>query len=971
MKKKKVMKLAYLLMGIALLLSSCSEDLFTGGSDSNEDVTISLAYSDVSPRDIVVNSRATPQEERHLDNLYIYIFDGNGNLKGYKGIEGEDSLNQNTSSSNSSNSSNKGVITGIETRSGDSYIYAVANISTGLYPVETSNGTVEPNKLPINLDENKARAGEYEFTLDQLKALTFNRSSRNTIQISSAFLMSGAVQEGKPVNITPAGTIENGENGENDIRLSRIVSKVKFTIKEKTGDGVTRSFKLDNYSIMNIAMKGTLIGNIDGNKKYNISNDKDVSNIKGLTLGVNDVDSTGAECFEAYLPENLQEPQKSVNNQAMRENDGMLISKEFINAPKYGTYVVLKGKYEETQNGSTKTANVTYYVHLGNCSADYNDYNVERNSMYTFNITVAGVNKIIVEAKQKEGENEQPGAEGVVMKYGDIGKNLTLDSHYEYMVMRFYQNNIQELKKAGKGYFYQVYALGKHTDVINVGATTDGNKNDVDTSWIQFAIKCSRDNSSSTYSTDKTSRGTACSYPGTEYSSDLYTVENFLKYLYDNSESTSIWTGSDSIGNYVDATCFVSENYYKDRSWDEYVNDVDKRAFYVANKVWVSKDKRSVYAGAQYGLTQHNIQTFYDRNQADSVIAYGCETINDEEKPDGGSDYNIKDKADGSNGNEFWDGRANMMEDIFDEHGKPVKTWDDLKNTRDNLYHSLRIACMRRNRDLNGDGNISDDEIRWYAPATQQYAGLWIGEEIMSTESKLFNKSTKILKYGSNKERMVYYSSTRDAESYLSEEGMATSNMNKGYGGFSPKYVRCVRNLKSWELGYAKTPDPYYSYDSGTKTVTLDKVDEDALNITGEQGELFDHTERDEGNKPAKKFTIANSIWKTPYNYKGTTIDPTPENVYNGKYWCYGRYSENNKKNWRVPNQREFCIMAMVSTDDDKIDVKWTACRTHFSNMNFRQSWTYNHIDDDSKNKGAVTMSLKGVSGVRCIKVLK
>lgn len=964
MKKKKVMKLAYLLMGVALLLCSCSEDLFTGGSESNEDVTISLAYSDVSPRDIVVNSRATPEEESHLNNLYIYIFDGNGNLKGYKGIEGEENLTQNTSSS-----TNKGVITGIKTRSGDSYIYAVANIYTGLYPVETSNGTVEPNKLPINLDEDRASAGEYDFTLDQLKALTFNRNNPNTIQISSAFLMSGAVQEGKLVNITPAGTIENGGNDGNDIRLSRIVSKVKFTIKEKTGDGVKRSFKLDNYSIMNIAMKGTLIGNIDGNKKY-ISNDKeDFSNIKGLTLGVNDVDSTGAECFEAYLPENLQEPQKSVNNQAMRENDGMLISKEFINAPKYGTYVVLKGKYEETQNGSTKTANVTYYVHLGNCSADYNDYNVVRNSMYTFNITVAGVNKIIVEAK-KEG-NEQPGAEGVVMEYGKMGKNLTLDSHYEYMVMRFYQNNIQELKKEGKGYFYQVYVLGKHTDVINVGATTDGNKNNVDTSWIQFAIKCSRDNSSSEYSTDKTSRGTACSYPGTEYSSDLYTVDNFLKYLYDNAESTSIWTGSDSKGNYVDATCFVSENYYKDRSWDEYVNDVDKRAFYVANQIWVSEDKRSVYAEAQYGLTQHNIQTFYDRSQAGSVTAYGCETINDEENSDGngGSNYNIKDKGDGSYGNEYWDGRANMKEDIFDTYGKPVKTWDDLKNPKDNLYLSLRIACMRRNRDLNGDGKISDDEIRWYAPATQQYAGLWIGEEIMSSESKLFNKSTKELIIDippkESSKRMIYYSSTRDAESFLSEEGMATSNANNANGLYSPKYVRCVRNLKSWDRGYDKTPDPYYSYIDSTKTVTLDKVDEDALNITGEQRELFDHTERDEGNKPAKKFTIAANIWKDYYDYNGTTMKPTVVNVYTGKYQCYGHYSENNgEKNWRVPNQREFCIMAMVAP----YDVKYKTCRTHFSNMNFRQSWTFNHIYD---GRGVVTMSLPLTWGVRCIKVLK
>ena len=948
------MKLAYLLMGVALLLSSCSEDLLTGGSDSNEDVTISLAYSDVSPRDIVVNSRSKTQEERHLDNLYIYIFDGNGNLKGYKGIEGEDNLNQNTSSSE------KEEITGIKTRSGDSYIYAVANISTGLYPVATSNGTVEPNKLPINLDEDKARAGEYEFTLDQLKALTFNRNNRNTIQISSAFLMSGAVQQGNLVNITPAGTIENGGN---DIRLSRIVSKVKFTIKEKTGDGVTRSFKLDNYSIMNIAMKGTLIGNIDGNDKKSINNDTDVSNIVGQTLSVNDVDETGAEYFKAYLPENLQEPKQSINVQAMREDDSKSIPKVFTNAPDYGTYVVLKGKYEETKDGSTKTANVTYYVHLGDCSVNYNDYNVERNCKYTFNITVAGVNKIIVEAK-KEG-NEQPGAEGVVMEYGNMGKNLTLDSHYEYMVMRFERKHIQNLKKYNLGYYYQVYALGKKTDPINVKdeANTQEHqqqRNGVDTNWIEFAIT-GRAGSKSSYGNENGGRGIPCDYPGNKHTMD---IETFLKMLYVNADNDSFWTN----GEYIDATCFVSENYYSNLRWDQYVNDVDKRAFYVASYVWVSKDTRSVYAKAQYGLTQHNIQTFYDRSQAGNVTAYGCETINDEEKPDGSdTGFDINDQIEGSNGNDLWDGRYNMKKDIFDKYGKPVKTWDELKR---NI--SLRIACMSRNRDLNGDGIISDDEIRWYAPATQQYAGLWIGEEIMSTESKLFKKSTKTLK--SNDDRMVYYSSTRDAESFLSEEGMSTGNYNDRNSPYRPKYVRCVRNLKSGEIGYAQKPDRYYSYARGTRTVTLDKVDHDALNITGEQGELFNHTERDEGNKPAKKFTIATNIWTGYYNYKGTTMKPLAENVYTGKYWCYGRYSENGKKNWRVPNQREFCIMTMVATDDPSCDVKWTACRTQFSNPNFfnKKSWTCNYIDDpNSQLKGVITMSLKNVWGVRCIKVLK
>ena len=933
------MKLAYLLMGVALLLSSCSEDIFPGGSESNEDVTISLAYSDVSPRDIVVNSRATDAEERHLDNLYIYIFDGNGNLKGYKGIEGADNLNQKTSSSN------KQQITGIKTRSGESYIYAVANISTGLYPVETSSGTVAANKLPINLNEETARAGGYDFTLDQLKALTFNRNN-TSIDITSAFLMSGAVQDGKLVNITTAGTIASGDNA---IRLSRIVSKVKFTIKAAKTTGVTRSFKLETYDIMNIAVDGSLVGKIDGNSRKKPTNVND--NI-GNTVRPNDVEND-AQFFEVYLPENLQDAVRNVTTQAEREDDSQSIQKVFTNAPANGTYVMLKGKYEETTSSSTKSADVTYYVHLGDCTADVNNYDVERNCKYTYNITVAGVDKIIVEAQKVSGADKpQPGAEGVVLEYGAKGKNMTLDSHYEYMVMRFYQNDIIGLKKAGKGYYYQVYALGDHTDVINVGATTTGSKNNVDTSWIQFAIKCSRDGSSSTYSPDKTSRGTACSYPGTTYKTDLYTVDKFLKYLYDNA-SNNIWSGYDRTkGYYVDATCFISENYYKDRTWNEYVNDVDKRAFYVANEVETSNDGRSVYAITQYGLTQYNIQTFYDRSKAGSITAYGCETINDEE----GKDFSVKGEGSqtASNGTDTWNGRTNMVADI--------NTWtDDWEKLKTNK--SLIKACMSRNRDLNGDGKISDDEIRWYAPTISQYIGIWIGEEIMSGESKLFNKATSTLSTSNDPGcRMLYYSSTYNQNTYFSEEGLATNHNNPAY---PPKLVRCLRNLKSNDAGYNRTPAKYYTYESSV--VTLNNVDEKALNTSGEQGELNAHTERSALNKPAKKFKISNEKYYGERNkdwggnWQWTGVTPTQEHVVDGTFKCYNNYEEGDKK-WRVPNQRELSVMFLV--DKDKITN--TYCRTIFSNTNFRKSWTYSsNIFTMDVNKWNATGS------VRCIKVQK
>ena len=924
------MKLAYLLMGVALLLSSCSEDIFPGGSESNEDVTISLTYSDVSPRDIVVNSRATEAEERHLDNLYIYIFDGNGNLKGYKGIEGEEYLNQNTSSTT------KAEITGIKTRSGESYIYAVANIKTGLYPVETSDGTVEPNKLPINLNEDKARAGEYSFTLDQLKALTFKRSD-TSIDITSAFLMSGAVKEGNPVNITTAGAIAGDDNA---IRLSRIVSKVKFTIKaaDNTTE-VTRSFKLETYDIMNIAVDGSLVGKIDGNSRKKTTNvNKDIGN----TVRPNDVEA-GAQIFEVYLPENLQDAVHDVTTQEAREDDKQSIPKEFTNAPAKGTYVVLKGKYEETTSSSTKSADVTYYVHLGDCTKDKNNYDVERNCKYTYNITVAGVEKIIVEAKKESGA-DQPGAEGVVLEYGATGKNMTLDSHYEYMVMRFYQKDIQALKAAGKGYFYQVYALGNHTDVINVGATTVGKDNGVDTSWIQFAIKCSRDRSSSTYSADKTDRGTACSYPGTQ-SSDLYTVDKFLKYLYDNANSTSIWTGGydyNKRSNYVDATCFISENYYKNLTWNKYVNDVDKRAFYVANEVETSNDGRSVYAKTQYGLTQYNIQTFYDRSKAGSITAYGCETINDEEGKGfsvngSGSRYN-------SYGSDTWNGRANMVKDI-----KSSDNWESLKNNT-----SLIKACMSRNRDLNGDGKISDNEIRWYAPTISQYIGIWIGEEIMSTEAKLFNRATSTLEGESD--RMLYYSSTNNQNTYFSEEGMATNHYSNGNTAYPPKLVRCLRNLKSNNEGYDSEPVKYYTYNATNSKVTLDKVDEKALNTTGELGELNEHEERSAVNKPAKSFKIAANTYPTENSSRASM-----ENVVYGNFKCYGYYSEGDTK-WRVPNQREMSVMYLI----DPNLINMTYCRTKFSNLNFRKSWTYTSVFTMATN-----WSDKAYGKVRCIKVLK
>lgn len=926
---------------IVCLLCGCSESLYPSISDGDK-VSLTLGVSDASPREITVNTRATDAEERKLDNLYIYVFNANGQLKGFKEITDAVKLNQNT------DDNTRQEIT-IKTRAGSSYIYAVANVNTGLYPITTSNGSIEEGKLPVGLDETKAQDGDYaDFTLDKLKALPFVRNNSNSIQISSAFLMSGAVNEGKPVTITDKGGITEDNK---DIRLSRIVSKVKFTIKAKTETGVTRSFKLANYDIMNISVDGSLVGTIDGNTRKEFTGAQNFSNITGLARGVNDVDATtGAEFFEMYLPENLQTAKNSVSAWNAREDDSQSLEKVFTNAPEYGTYVVLKGRYEETSNGTTKSADVKYYVHLGDCSTNVNDYNVERNCKYTFNITVAGVDKIIVEAEKKG--NEQPGAEGIVLEYGSTGKSMILDSHYEYMVMRFYQNDIQQLKKSGLGYYYQVHELGKHTDVINVtdNAST-GNKNGVSTDWIQFAIKNGQ--TTSTYNSSATERGTACDYPGIQNidkNSDgtgLYSIEKFLKLLYDKADTNDFWTGTDGTkGKYLDATCFIDENYYKNLSWDQYVNDVDLRKFYVANTVETSTDGRSVYAKAQYGLSQYNIQTFYDRSKSSNIVAYGCETINDEKRSD---EYSGKNAA--RSNNDKWDGRANFMSEYKAiENGEKWSRW---KGNKD-----LRYRCLSRNRDLNGDGTIDDNEARWYVPTSAQYAGLWIGEDVISTEAKLYNETTTAFSKFKNGDtssdsyalRMLYYTNTKDEESFWSEEGMATGKPNADI-----RFVRCIRNLKSNAEGYDQTPATYFTWDSTKKMITLDKVDASALNVTGETGELIAHTERQESNKPASKFYVADK----------NTNSTTQANVYYGKFTCKSQYTQGNKS-WRVPNQREYCLMFLVAGNNNgltKSDLKDTFVKTKFSGWPFRYSWYCNDHD--------LTMNPTTNGKVRCISPAK
>lgn len=928
-----------LLSAVTLCTASC---IWEKGTDVHEDdvVVVSLPVETPSSEIHSVDTKATDAEERALKNLYVYIFNESGALKGFAAFNS--GLDQSTSDTKGKYGTVK-----VKTTAGRSYIYAVANVyQEGTYPLKTTmkdgiRETISPSDgLPINLSWEAVMDGNVNFTRKQFLALPFNRKPE-TIQVSSSFLMTGAANGGNVVNINKEGRVETTSSGNEDmIRLTRVVSKVRFNIGIARGE-VGKSFKAEKYSIVNVACVGPLFSSDDAGieKIYSVEPVKTNFNTISGIFSPNDVDASGRQFFEVYLPENKQIAINDVSKWHERESDGMSIPKVFVNAPEFGTYVVLEGTYTEQTASYTRDAAVTYFIHLGDCTSNLNDYNVERNSTYTFNVSISGVDNIIVEAKQENESQEQPGAEGIVMEYGSAGKTLSLDSHYEYMVMRFYRNDIKMLKDKGLGYVYQISDLGNQSEVMMVTDNVTGNLNGATTDWVEFAI-------GGTYSSSATERGTAVAYPGKGKSS-LYDINSFLKLLYDKADDDIddliFWTDWYTNNPYIDVTCFVDENYYPSKSWNEYVNDVPKRTFYVANSVSESKDNRSVYATVAYGLNQCNIQTFYDRAQAGTVVAYGCETTNDE----AGKGFLA---GPVSSGTDDWNGRNNQISDLSNSNYRI--SWKDLASN--NRFYR---ACMSRNRDLNGDGVIDDNEIRWYAPTLKQYAGLWLGESVISTDCRLFNKPTSILgtephndDAGGN--RMIYWTSTKDFCDYFAEEGMATNNVTSGK--WSATYLRCVRNLKSNDVGYDKTPSDYYTptpQDGYTK-LSLDKIDASALNVSGEQGELNDHNERQDDNKPAKSFLIASKI------LSGATM----QDVVEGSYTCAKNYTYDSRYKWRVPNQREFILMYLADYGTTN-----TTCRTGFSNSKFRYGWEYNGKlitmwYPDEKNK-----TVK----VRCISVLQ
>lgn len=886
-----------------IMIACSNEEIIEDGSiveGGNQPVTLALSVQDITPS--IVESRATDEEEKYLNNLQVFIFNSGGNLKGYTRIDNSSELAQN------------GAVGSVkvQTRTGSSYIYAIANYNSSIYKVN----------LPSGLNAEDALAGNIDFTLDDFKALAFNRTHGEITIADVGFLMSGSANNGGLCNIESNNEgnayISNLQGEDKIIKLKRVVSKVTFNISVAEG----KTFTPTRYDIMNIPLNGNLIS---GGTVENVTFDDK----KDLIFSPNSPNS-----FEVYLPENLQLAKNEVTNWDDRETNSYSNEiKSFTNAPDNGTYVVIYGDYHDETN--KMIGDINYTIHLGNFTTDINNYNNERNYRYTYNIKIEGVDKIKAEAEQNGSQPWQPGAEGFVLNYNS-GMAYIMDSHYESCVMRFTLDEIKSLKDQGQGYIYQVKTHQGETDVVMVtnNEISEDKLNGVDISWIEFYEGVANGNQPLTYTAAK--------------GLTSYDIHSLLGYLYSIADNENEWTD----GEYLDFTCFISENYYDDLSWAEYVN-VDPRSFSIANNVYVSDDKMSVYADVKYNISQYAIQTFYNRDLAGSIVAYGCETINDEEEMilhDGnmverGTTMTVSNVGNSSESGENgyrWDGKTLTKRDLGwvsdNRHSWP---YDESLE----LFHK---ACMARNRDLDQDGFLDEDEIRWYTPSLPQLTGLWIGEEAIATNARLYNKDMTDVEFrtinivansngrvterptnGALKNHMHYYTSTNPQRVFWAEEGMAYGEAKNGY----VSYIRCVRTLKSNDEGYSAEPDQYYSVNGSQ--YDLSNVDLSALRTSTVDTELNMHNEREPLNRPRVSFSLAKDGVKKNGNYSIFNLE-TVQTSFGASSPC-GQYSEDGKS-WRIPNQREFALIILSGELDDATPNY--SCRTGYSG-NHRFGYRY------------------------------
>ena len=939
-------KCIYLLCVLSFVLTACQEDKF-GSKENSGSAALKLKFNTSSNLSRAVSS---DEEEQRIQNAYVFIFNQDGTRvfgQFYNGIN--------------ANGTHQIEIKNIPAGSGK-IIAVVANINLDIFDMTTAT-----------LDAITA--------YPDLLALT-SRMQDKFIERGAQFLMSGT---------TTADLTANTTNPVN-VSLKRVDVKIRFNVT--TAEGVTFT-PLDWQVVTVPRVVSVLPTEVQGLFEFE-------GNYFDSSWNNFEISMTGANTFACYIPENKVDARKAIpatgtyaEQYALREkqektpnNDGTVTNGAYEYADERATFVKFKGNIFYTiGSGKEVSADVTYTVHLGAVNG-VNDYNSLRNHFYTYNVKIVSVDDIIVEVESgEEAQEPSPGSEGDVVF---AKKVLEFDAHNEVFKTVFHQSDIDQ-------------SLTWNISTPFSKGAEDENPKDYE--WICFRINTK---SRTTYSgdftrykgdngvyTDAELTTPGYSHPLDKYMADINSGNDKMlnikqlvsvlkeckrRYLANNGAvSGTLFDSADEIV----FTTFLRDFYYEvnpentsetveNGLWKKFVN-TEKRVLNILSNLQYSADRVSTKTTALYSIRQASIQTMYNKEAAENFTAWGTEAIQDEDR----YRFETTTTRDNRTYDDKDNGRANTINMWMANSGS--EKWDTYIDyttwEMKPAYNAAKYRCMRLNRDMNGDGQIDENEVQWYLASINQLTDLWIGENSFDPQARLYKRSTweedlqwyassTVLEKSSSRVGGIisgYYVYRDNPDILWSSEGSSVGLLT-GAGAIDDAivYYRCVRNLGVPKNAAKEVrPDDFAIYDETTRTITLTRLDAKSIRGFKTTEELADHNERDVRgyNKPWKAFKINPTTHGNALSWQTIMARSQP-----------GATNPVCPKGWRVPNQRELALMYFRMPRNS---TSWPLT-DHFAKSSFSFNPTGgNRIGFSVKNEGGVFYLLHNksdeVGGVRCV----
>lgn len=777
--KRYKLKITYFILLLLSLFASCTdEEIFQGsgvteGVPTTVDISVGTAANTAKTRSALLES-----EERKIYNLYLWVFNSSGNVEYSREysradlIQAATDLTTSTGEVDAGAPTSMGLLKNISLTTGKKTLFLLANYKSdadGLFHVEPE----VLNGISKYSDLEKVRAAMIVHTL-------FRPSGNLLMSLTQTVTVSTATKQ---------------------IEVSLKRSEAKITLNLQTIAGLT--FEPGTYRLGNVPgstfiaehAKGT-----DQTASWDADGvDKKLYWVSEYFQFEGDADNVTTSF---YMPENRKVAKKAISPASpgySAERKGYDLRQKQLKSPVAGAtdkpnlqngeteyapdlapYIEFTGELRQNlATGDTPTerfGRVTYRIYLGYTAENdpANDYDIERNVHYTYNVTIKGMNDLVVEAKSDKAKEEEsaPGVEGLVY---DAHRSFNFDCHYEQGLMRFKKDELAIFNPDGTLKDDAMISFAIRTPFCDkiisyTKAELEQLKNNnyipskekkADTDWLKFYI----------HPSTLADNGNEDMQYFSDTGANLLSLEQFLYRLMNEPDYVfNAASGLCKVTVYANEFFYeqnpMQENAPKDKNlWKTFANSPDRTFDLLVNTSHeISPDGQSRYHQAIVTIRQMSIKTVFV-NSPDGMRVWGVENVN--ETLDLDWSVRAPSEPDAFYNKYYSNGWANtwslmsrrtggLTDNIMPDpmfRGKEKTLWQvmtkvnnakltlsmDHTNLAMKNYHAT-YACFTpflRNRDNNRDGQMQANEMQWYIPSVCEANMLYVAERALPLKSRL------------------------------------------------------------------------------------------------------------------------------------------------------------------------------------------------------------------------------------------